>query len=250
MLCSAERVINEEQLMLSVKAINQYYGQNHTLWDINLELYRGQCNSLIGRNGVGKTTLVNCIMGHLPVKSGTMIWQSANQEPQNLLVMPVETRAQMGIGYVPQGRQIFSQMSVDENLQIAMMAGRNKMRRVPSQVYDLFPSLKEMGSRKAGELDESQQQQLAISRALVQEPELLILDEPTEHTSEAMEANMGNIIHRLNRDLGLTLLLVGHKLPFIRSVADRFCLLDGGRNVAQGTLAQLDDNLVKTYLAV
>lgn len=236
--------------MLSVKSVNQYYGQNHILWDINLELYRGQCTCLIGRNGVGKTTLINCIMGHLPVKSGTISWQSANAEPQSLLNLPVETRALMGIGYVPQGRQIFSQMSVDENLQIAMMAGRNKTRRVPEPVYELFPVLKEMGARKAGELDESQQQQLAISRALVQEPELLILDEPTEHTSAAMAANMGNIIHRLNRDLGLTLLLVGHKLPFIRTVADRFCLLDGGRNVAQGTLAELNDGLVKDYLTV
>ena len=234
--------------MLSVKSVNQYYGQKHILWDINLELYRGQCTGLIGKNGVGKTTLINCIMGHLPVKSGAIFWQSANEEPQSLLNLPVESRAQMGIGYVPQGRQIFSQMSVDENLQIAMMSSRNKTRRVPEQVYDLFPVLKEMGARKAGELDESQQQQLAISRALVQQPELLILDEPTEHTSAAMAANMGNIIHRLNRDLGLTLLLVGHKLPFIRTVADRFCLVDGGRNVAQGTLAQLDDTLVKDYL--
>ncbi len=236
--------------MLSVKSVNQYYGQNHILWDINLELYRGQCTCLIGRNGVGKTTLINCIMGHLPVKSGTISWQSANAEPQSLLNLPVETRALMGIGYVPQGRQIFSQMSVDENLQIAMMAGRNKTRRVPEAVYELFPVLKERGVHKAGELDENQQQQLAISRALVQEPELLILDEPTEHTSAAMTANMGNIIHRLNRDLGLTLLLVGHKLPFIRTVADRFCLLDGGRNVAQGTLAELDEGLVKNYLTV
>ena len=218
--------------MLSVKSVNQYYGQKHILWDINLELYRGQCTGLIGGNGVGKTAVINCVMGHLPVKSGAIFWQSANEEPQSLLNLPVESRAQMGIGYVPQGRQIFSQMSVDENLQIAMMSSRNKTRRVPEQVYDLFPVLKEMGSRKAGELDESQQQQLAISRALVQQPELLILDEPTEHTSAAMAANMGNIIHRLNRDLGLTLLLVGHKLPFIRSVADRFCLVDGGRNGA------------------
>lgn len=236
--------------MLSVKSVNQYYGQKHILWDINLELYRGQCTCLIGRNGVGKTTLVNCIMGHLPVKSGAISWQSRDEEPQSLLNLPVESRAQMGIGYVPQGRQIFSQMSVDENLQIAMMASRNKTRRVPEEVYDLFPALKEMGTRKAGELDESQQQQLAISRALVQEPELLILDEPTEHTTASMAANMGNIIHRLNRDLGLTLLLVGHKLPFIRSVADRFCLVDGGRDVAQGTLAQLDDQLIKNYLTV
>lgn len=236
--------------MLSVKSVNQYYGQKHILWDINLELYRGQCTCLIGRNGVGKTTLINCIMGHLPVKSGAISWQSRDEGPQSLLNLPVESRAQMGIGYVPQGRQIFSQMSVDENLQIAMMASRNKTRRVPEEVYDLFPALKEMGTRKAGELDESQQQQLAISRALVQEPELLILDEPTEHTSASMAANMGNIIHRLNRDLGLTLLLVGHKLPFIRSVADRFCLVDGGRDVAQGTLAQLDDQLIKNYLTV
>ncbi|MFU2318326.1 ABC transporter ATP-binding protein [Rahnella sp. PCH160] len=236
--------------MLSVKSVNQYYGQKHILWDINLELYRGQCTCLIGRNGVGKTTLVNCIMGHLPVKSGAISWQSRDEEPQSLLNLPVEKRAQIGIGYVPQGRQIFSQMSVDENLQIAMMSSRNKTRRVPEQVYDLFPTLKEMGARKAGELDESQQQQLAISRALVQEPELLILDEPTEHTSASMAANMGNIIHRLNRDLGLTLLLVGHKLPFIRSVADRFCLVDGGRDVAQGTLAQLDETLIKNYLTV
>jgi len=236
--------------MLSVKSVNQYYGQKHILWDINLELYRGQCTCLIGRNGVGKTTLINCFMGHLPVKSGAIFWQSANEEPQSLLNLPVESRAQIGIGYVPQGRQIFSQMSVDENLQIAMMASRNKTHRVPEEVYDLFPALKEMGARKAGELDESQQQQLAISRALVQEPELLILDEPTEHTSASMAANMGNIIHRLNRDLGLTLLLVGHKLPFIRSVADRFCLVDGGRDVAQGTLAQLDDQLIKNYLTV
>lgn len=236
--------------MLSIKSVNQYYGQKHILWDINLELYRGQCTFLIGRNGVGKTTLINCIMGHLPVKSGSICWQSADAEPQNLLDLPVESRALVGIGYVPEGRQIFSQMSVDENLQIAMMAGRNKNRRIPEQVYELFPALKERGQHKAGELDESEQQQLAIGRALVLEPELLILDEPTEHTSPAMAANMGNIIHRLNRDLGLTLLLVGHRLPFIRSVADRFCLLDSGRNVAQGTLAQLNDDLVKDYLSV
>ena len=177
--------------MLSVKSVNQYYGQKHILWDINLELYRGQCTGLIGRNGVGKTTLINCIMGHLPVKSGAIFWQSANEEPQSLLNLPVESRAQMGIGYVPQGRQIFSQMSVDENLQIAMMSSRNKTRRVPEQVYDLFPVLKEMGSRKAGELDESQQQQLAISRALVQQPELLILDEPTERGRSDVKCKIG-----------------------------------------------------------
>ncbi|WP_230676037.1 ATP-binding cassette domain-containing protein, partial [Yersinia kristensenii] len=109
--------------MLSLTAVNQYYGQNHILWDINLEIPRGQCTCLIGRNGVGKTTLINCIMGHLPIKSGTMTWQPNHEPPQNLLQQPVEGRTALGIGYVPQGQQIFSQMSVEENMLIAVLAG-------------------------------------------------------------------------------------------------------------------------------
>ncbi|WP_114191842.1 ATP-binding cassette domain-containing protein [Edaphovirga cremea] len=236
--------------MLSVKSVNQFYGQTHTLWDINLELPRGGCTCLMGRNGVGKTTLVNCIMGHLPVRSGSVIWQSAEGPPENLLQQPVETRASMGISYVPQGRQIFSQLSVEENLHVALLASRNRHRHIPSLVYDLFPVLRDKGMRRAGELTESQQQQLAIARALVLEPELLILDEPSEGIHPEMVADMGNIILCLNRDLGLTVLLVEHRLCFIRRVADRFFLLDKGRNVAQGTLDQLDDQLIHDYLTV
>lgn len=234
--------------MLSVKAVNQYYGQTHTLWDINLELPRGECACLLGRAGVGKTTLVNCIMGHLPVKSGTVIWQRGDEPPQNLLQQPVETRAALGISYVPQGRPIFSQLSVEENLHVALMAARHGRRAIPDVVFDLFPALHDMGSRRAGELTGPQQQQLAMARALVPEPELLILDEPTEGGQPELMAEMGNIIHRLNRDLGLTVLLVEHRLPFIRRVADRFFLLDRGRNVAEGTLDQLDDQLISHYL--
>jgi urea transport system ATP-binding protein len=236
--------------MLSIKSVNQYYGQQHTLWDVDLELSRGQCTALIGRAGVGKTTLINCIMGHLPVKSGQIFWQSGNHPPLNLLTQPTENRALMGIGYVPQGRQIFSQLSVNENLQVAMLAGRYKNRPIPDKIYDLFPQLKQLGAYKAGELSDTQQQQLAISRALVQDPELLILDEPAEDNNPQMTSSMSSLLRRLNRELGLTILLVGHKLPFIRNVADRFWLMHHGRNVAQGALDQLDEQLINTYLTV
>lgn len=236
--------------MLSLRSLNQYYGQNHTLWDINLELPRGQCTTLLGRNGVGKTTLVNCIMGHLPVVSGSMTWQPMDAPPQNLLQQPVETRAALGISYVPQGRQIFSQLSVEENLQVALMAGRDKPHRIPPLVYDLFPNLYDMRSRRAGDLCDGEQQQLAIGRALVLEPELLILDEPTAGIQPSIAADITNVIRKINRELGMTILLVEHSLPFVRRVADRFCLMDKGRNVANGTLEQLDEELINAYLAV
>ncbi|CNH86928.1 putative amino acid transporter [Yersinia massiliensis] len=235
--------------MLSLTAVNQYYGQNHILWDINLELPRGQCTCLIGRNGVGKTTLINCIMGHLPIKSGTMTWQPHHEPPQNLLQQPVEGRTALGIGYVPQGQQIFSQLSVEENMLIAVLAGRHKSRHIPSWVFDLFPQLYDRRSQRGGELTRYQQQQLAIARALVAEPELLILDEPGSDTLPPLSEDMGNILHQLSRSLGLTVLLVEHRIPLIRHVADRFCLMAGGRNVAQGTVDQLDEGMIIEHLA-
>ncbi|CNI27198.1 ABC transporter ATP-binding protein [Yersinia pekkanenii] len=234
--------------MLSLTAVNQYYGQNHILWDINLELPRGQCTCLIGRNGVGKTTLINCIMGHLPIKSGTIIWQPNHQPPQNLLQQPVEGRTALGISYVPQGQQIFSQLSVEENMLIAVLAGRHKSHLIPGWVFDLFPQLHDKRNLRGGELTRNQQQQLAIARALVAEPELLILDEPGRGVLPLLSEDIGNILHQLSRSLGLTVLLVEHRLPFIQHVADRFYLMANGRNVAQGTLEQLDENMIIEHL--
>lgn len=233
--------------MLRLTAVNQYYGHNHILWDINLEIPRGQCTCLIGRNGVGKTTLINCIMGYLPIMSGSMTWQPNQQPPQNLLQQPVEGRTALGIAYVAQGLQIFSQMSVEENMLIAVLAG-HKSRHIPGSVFELFPLLYDQRHQRAGELTRNQQQQLAIARALVTEPELLILDEPGYGTSPPLSEDIGNILQKLSRDLGMTVLLVEHRLPFIQHVADRFCLMAGGTNVAQGTLDQLDENMIIEYL--
>jgi urea transport system ATP-binding protein len=232
--------------MLSVSGLNQFYGESHTLWDLNLEVPAGQCTCLMGRNGVGKTTLLRCIMGLLPVASGTLAYASAD-----LLRQPAERRARLGIGYVPQGRQIFPLLSVAENLRIGLPARRDgRTREIPAQVFDLFPVLETMLGRRGGDLSGGQQQQLAIARALVLDPELLILDEPTEGIQPNIVHEIGNVIRTLNRTHGLTVLLVEQKLPFARRVADRFCLLDRGRDVASGPMATLGPELVKEYLTV
>ena len=236
--------------MLRLHEVNQFYGTKHILRDINMVLPRGQCTFLLGRNGVGKTTLVNCIMGHLPVSGGTMRWQLNGEPELDLLVHPVEERAALGIGYVPQGRQVFSQLSVDENLRVALMAGRNKTNQIPPMVYELFPVLYDMRHQRAGDLTESGQQQLAIARALVLKPELLILDEPTGGFQASVVAEIGRNIRRLQREFGLTLLVAEQQLPFSPADGDRFCLLEGGCNVAQGALEHLDESLIQTYLAV
>lgn len=231
--------------MLKIEQLNQYYGQSHTLWDLDLDVREGECTVLMGRNGVGKTTLLQCIMGLLPVKSGGM-----NYLGQDLTRVSAEQRAGIGIGYVPQGRQIFPLMSVEENLLIGLPARRDGLRKIPDFIFELFPVLKEMMGRRGGDLSGGQQQQLAIGRALVTDPKLLILDEPTEGIQPNIVADIGNIVRRLNEEMGLTVLLVEQKLPFARKVADRFCLLDRGRAVANGDMPALNEELIQQYLTV
>lgn len=231
--------------MLQVKGLNQFYGQSHTLWDLDLDVAEGQCTCLMGRNGVGKTTLLQSIMGLLPVKSGQIEYLG-----QNIVPLAAEKRAPLGIGYVPQGRQIFPLLTVEENLRIGLPVRADRAKQVPEFIYELFPVLKEMLHRRGGDLSGGQQQQLAIGRALVINPRLLILDEPTEGIQPNVVAEIGDIIRRLNQDIGLTVLLVEQKLPFARKVADRFCILDRGRQVASGEMTELDDKLVKQYLTV
>jgi len=229
--------------MLTVTGLNQYYGESHTLWDVDLDVPTGSCTCLMGRNGVGKTTVLKTVMGLLASHSGEIRFDGAAIERRT-----PEARARAGIGYVPQGREIFPLLSVEENLRIAR-ASVGK-RDIPPLVHELFPVLQQMRSRRGGDLSGGQQQQLAIGRALCLDPRLLILDEPTEGIQPNIVREIGDIIRRLNREQGLTVLLVEQKLPFARRVADNFCILDRGRTVATGAMGELGDDLVREYLTV
>jgi len=231
--------------MLTIKTLNQFYGGSHTLWDVDLTIPAGSRMCLMGRNGMGKTTLLRCIMGLQPVSSGGISF-----EGDELLKRAAEERARLGIGYVPQGREIFSQLTVEENLRVGLGVRPNGPKAVPERIYNLFPVLKKMLRRRGGDLSGGQQQQLAIGRALVLEPKLLILDEPTEGIQPNIVHEIGDIVLRLNKEEGLTVLLVEQKLPFARRVASDFCVLDKGRRVAAGPIEGLTDDVVKEYLSV
>ena len=231
--------------MLNVTALNQFYGGSHTLWDVNLDVPAGSRTCLMGRNGMGKTTLLRCVMGLLPVASGEILFNGAD-----LRTEPPEARARLGIGYVPQGREIFPQLTVEENLQVGLHIRRNGTRTILAKIFDLFPVLKVMRERRGGDLSGGQQQQLAIGRALVLEPTLLILDEPTEGIQPNIVHEIGDIILKLNQETGLTVLLVEQKLPFARRVASEFRILDKGRCIAGGAIDALTDDLVRAHLSV
>ena len=231
--------------VLSVTGLNQFYGGSHTLWDVNLDVPAGSRTCLMGRNGMGKTTLLKCIMGLLPAASGEITFDGGDLRAQ-----PPEARARLGIGYVPQGREIFPQLTVEENLQVGLHVRRNRARTIPPKIFDLFPVLKTMRQRRGGDLSGGQQQQLAIGRALVLEPSLLILDEPTEGIQPNIVHEIGDIILKLNQEMGLTVLLVEQKLPFARRVASEFRILEKGRCIAGGTIDALTDDLVRAHLSV
>jgi urea transport system ATP-binding protein len=231
--------------MLEIKGLNQFYSGSHILWDVNLSVPTGSCTCLMGRNGMGKTTLLKCIMGLLPTVSGEMIY-----EGQDLRRIAADRRASAGIGYVPQGREIFSQLTVEENLRIGLTSGRRKLKEIPESIFTMFPVLKKMLRRRGGDLSGGQQQQLAIGRALILDPTLLILDEPTEGIQPNIVHEIGDIIMRLNKEINLTVLLVEQKLPFARRVASEFRILDKGRVVAADKIAGLTDDLVRHHLTV
>ena len=231
--------------MLRIDALNQYYGESHILWDIDLDVPEGSCTCLMGRNGVGKTTLLKCLMGLLPARDGRLSFNGHDITRDN-----PEQRARIGIGYVPQGREIFAQLTVEENLRIGLGARSDGAREIPPRIFELFPILKDMLHRRGGDLSGGQQQQLAIGRALAIQPRLLILDEPTEGIQPNIVREIGDILLRLNREEGLTVLLVEQKLAFARRVAQHFSLLEKGRVVAAGAMPDLNDELIHRHLAV
>jgi urea transport system ATP-binding protein len=232
--------------MLKIDSINQFYGDSHTLWDLSLQVPDGSCTCLMGRNGVGKTTTLKCVMGLLPIRGGSIQFGDVCLSDE-----VAERRAPLKVGYVPQGRDIFPRLTVDENLRIGFaVCAPAAAQRAYERVLDIFPVLRQMLKRNGGDLSGGQQQQLAIGRALVLEPELLILDEPTEGIQPNIVHEIGEVIMRLNREEGMTVLLVEQKLPLARRVADRFCVLDKGRAVATGDIADLNDAVIKEFLTV
>lgn len=231
--------------MLAIKSLNQFYGGSHTLWDVDMTVPTGSITCLMGRNGMGKTTLLKCIMGLLNAQSGGIDYHDTK-----LSALPAEQRAHLGIGYVPQGREIFSQLTVEENLRVGLPVRKDQRRTIPEHIFEMFPVLKQMLRRRGGDLSGGQQQQLAIGRALIVEPKLLILDEPTEGIQPNIVHEIGEVIQKLNREQGLTVLLVEQKLPFARRVATEFRILDKGRMVKSGAIGELSDELVKQHLTV
>jgi urea transport system ATP-binding protein len=234
--------------MLEVAGVNQFYGESHILWDMALTVPEGGCTCLMGRNGVGKTTLLKTIMGLVPKRSGEIRFGGGP-----LGGRPAHQRARIGIGYVPQGRDIFPQLTVEENLRVGLGVSAkygSASAGVSERIFALFPVLKDMLRRRGGDLSGGQQQQLAIGRALALEPRLLILDEPTEGIQPNIVHQIGDVILRLNRQEGLTVLLVEQKLPFARRIAKDFCIMEKGRAVAAGPMAELNEGLIKQHLSV
>ncbi|PYG01412.1 MULTISPECIES: urea ABC transporter ATP-binding subunit UrtE [unclassified Thioalkalivibrio] len=229
--------------MLRIEGLNQYYGGSHILRDIDLDILEGRTNCLMGRNGMGKSTLLKCVMGLLPIASGKILFQG-----EDISRRKPHERGRLGLGYVPQGREIFPRLTVEENLQVALASKRS--RDIPERVYELFPVLKDMARRRGGDLSGGQQQQLAIGRALVLNPSILLLDEPIEGIQPNIVREISDVIRLLNTEMGLTILLVEQKLPFARATADRFDIINNGQIVAGGEMGELSDDLVREHLTV
>jgi len=236
--------------MISIKNVNQHYGGTQILWDLDLDIEPGSRTCIMGRNGVGKSTLLQCMMGLRPITSGEILMGGSAIHNKS-----AEARAPAGIGYVPQGREIFPLLTVEENLRLglpirAQRLGKDEAKEIPQKIFDLFPVLGEMMHRRGGDLSGGQQQQLAIGRALVIEPKVLILDEPNEGIQPNIVKQIGDVILKLNEEEGMTVILVEQKLGFARRIGQSFRLMERGKVVAQDSMDKLSDDLISKYLAV
>jgi urea transport system ATP-binding protein len=230
--------------VIAINNVSQRYGGAQILWDLNLQISAGSCTCIMGRNGVGKTTLLKCLMGLLPISSGEILL-----EDEPLHTRQAEARAPAGIGYVPQGRDIFPLLSVEENLRIGLPIRKDRAKQLPQKIFELFPVLHDMLQRRGGDLSGGQQQQLAIARALVIDPKVLILDEPNEGIQPNIVQQIGDVILQLNSE-GMTVILVEQKLGFARRVGREFRLMEKGRIVASDKMENLNDQLIRQYMSV
>jgi urea transport system ATP-binding protein len=230
--------------MLELDSVNQYYGGSHILRNVSLSLPQGRVSAILGRNGVGKTTLLRCIMGILPIRSGRITLGGRAIERAT-----PEQRAALGIGYVPQGREIFPRLTVEENLRMGL-ASASRGAGIPADLFDLFPVLKTMLNRRGGDLSGGQQQQLAIARALAMQPRLLILDEPTEGIQPSIIKDIESVIRTLSSSGRMTILLVEQYYDFARALADRYAVMSRGEIIRSGDADELDQAEVRAMVAI
>lgn len=230
--------------MLAVTALHQYYGGSHTLRNVSFEARPGEVTAVLGRNGVGKTTLLKCVAGLLPVKTGTIHFNG-----RDVTRLPPHARARLGLGYVPQGREIFPRLTVEENLRLAL-ATKPAGSSIPSRIFDMFPVLRDMLRRRGGDLSGGQQQQLAIGRALAMEPTLLVLDEPTEGIQPSIIKEIERAIRQVAREGRMAIVLVEQYYDFARSLADSYVVLSRGEVVKSGKASAMEEDGVKACLTV
>jgi urea transport system ATP-binding protein len=230
--------------MLSVAGLNQYYGSSHALRDVGFEAPTGAVTVVLGRNGVGKTTLLKCLAGLLPVRSGSIRFDGVD-----VTKTPAHARARLGMGYAPQGREIFPRLTVEENLRLGL-ATKPRGTAIPQRVFEMFPVLADMLHRRGGDLSGGQQQQLAIGRALAAEPRLLVLDEPTEGIQPSIIKDIERAIRRLAAEGGMAILLVEQYYEFARSLADCYVVLSRGEVIKSGKGADMDADGVRACLTV
>ncbi|MCR6631896.1 MAG: urea ABC transporter ATP-binding subunit UrtE [Magnetospirillum sp.] len=236
--------------MLSIDGINLYYGASHALRGVSLAAAQGRVTCVLGRNGVGKTSLMRAIMGLQPVKDGRVSWEGSD-----ITKLSAHERARRGIGFVPQGREIFARLTVRENLETGFAPLPRGRRSVPDEVFELFPVLKTMLNRRGGDLSGGQQQQLAIARALVTRPRLLILDEPTEGIQPSIIKDIGRVIRlladgKLAEWGAMAVVLVEQYFDFAKELADDFAVMDRGEVVLSGAAATMVEDDVRRYLTV
>lgn len=230
---------------LAVERVDLYYGAAQALKGVSLEVPTGEVTTLLGRNGVGKTSLARAIVGHHPVSAGRVLWDG-----RDISRLAPHGRARAGIGFVPQGREIFPLLTVAENLRTGFATLPRGERRVPDEVFELFPVLADMMSRRGGDLSGGQQQQLAIGRALVTRPRLLVLDEPTEGIQPSIIRDIGRAIERLRGRGDMAILLIEQYFDFARDLADRYAVMDRGEVVLAGARADMDEADVRRRLSV
>ena len=231
--------------MLRVEGIDLHYGASQALWRVSLTAVVGEITCVLGRNGVGKTSTLRAVVGQARPSAGRIEW-----EGQDITGLSTVERARRGIALVPQGREIFPLLTVEENLQTGFGALPRGQRRIPEHIFELFPILKTMLRRKGGDLSGGQQQQLAIGRALIMRPKLLVLDEPTEGIQPSIIKDIGRVLELLRSQGQMAILLVEQYLDFARGLADRLAVMDRGQVVLSGRPDELDDQDVRRYLTV